>query len=43
MWCKKKEYIEFECYKLQNKNKKTIANQKGKQPKNSSEASVKED
>ncbi|KAG8503622.1 hypothetical protein CXB51_001566 [Gossypium anomalum] len=40
---KKKGYIKSECYKLQNKIKRKAANQKGKQPKNSSEADVVKD
>ena len=40
---RKKWHIKFECYKLQNKNKKTPANHKGKQPEKSGEASVAED
>ncbi|KAG8473502.1 hypothetical protein CXB51_035665 [Gossypium anomalum] len=42
-FCKKKGHIKFECYKLQNKIKREAANQKGKQPENSSEADVVED
>ncbi|KAG8492887.1 hypothetical protein CXB51_010059 [Gossypium anomalum] len=42
-FCKKKGHIKSECYKLQNKIKREIANQKGKQPKNSGEADVVED
>ena len=42
-YCKKKGQIKFECYKLENKNKKTIANQMRKQPENSSEANVAKD
>ena len=37
-----KGHIVFECYKLQNKNKRA-SKHKGKQPENSSEASVVED
>ena len=40
--CKKKGHIKSECYKLQNKDKRT-SKHKGKQPKNSGEASVTED
>ncbi|KAG8482633.1 hypothetical protein CXB51_024176 [Gossypium anomalum] len=40
---KKKGHIKSECYKLQNKIKTEAVNQKGKQPKNSSEANVVED
>ncbi|KAG8473472.1 hypothetical protein CXB51_035785 [Gossypium anomalum] len=39
-FCKKKEHIKSECYKLQNKIKREAANQKGKQPENFSEADV---
>ncbi|KAG8499473.1 hypothetical protein CXB51_005963 [Gossypium anomalum] len=42
-FCKKKGHIKSECYKLQNKIKREVANQKGKQPENSSEANVVED
>ncbi|KAG8498240.1 hypothetical protein CXB51_007432 [Gossypium anomalum] len=42
-FCKKKGHIKSECYKLQNKIKREAANQKGKQPENSSEADVVED
>ena len=37
---KKKWHIKCECYKLQNKNKRATANQKGKQLEKSDEASV---
>ncbi|KAG8474425.1 hypothetical protein CXB51_033824 [Gossypium anomalum] len=40
---KKKRHIKSECYKLQNKIKREAANQKGKQPENSSEADIVED
>ena len=40
---KKKGHTKFECYKLQNKNKKAVANQKDKRPEKSNEASVVED
>ncbi|KAG8498263.1 hypothetical protein CXB51_007025 [Gossypium anomalum] len=42
-FCKKKWYIKSECYKLQNKIKMEVANQKGKQLENSGEADVVED
>ena len=42
-YCKKKGHIKSECYKLQNKNKKVAANQKGKQLEKSGEANVVED
>ncbi|KAG8481032.1 hypothetical protein CXB51_025772 [Gossypium anomalum] len=42
-FCKKKGHIKSECYKLLNKIKREVANQKGKQPKNFSEADVVED
>ncbi|KAG8485819.1 hypothetical protein CXB51_019218 [Gossypium anomalum] len=42
-FCKKKGHIKSECYKIQNKIKKEVANQKGKQPKNFSEVDVVED
>ncbi|KAG8472343.1 hypothetical protein CXB51_034269 [Gossypium anomalum] len=42
-FCKKKGHIKSECYKLQNKIKREVANQKGKQPENSGEADVVED
>ncbi|KAG8482771.1 hypothetical protein CXB51_024179 [Gossypium anomalum] len=42
-FCKKKGHNKSECYKLQNKIKREAANQKGKQPENSSEADVVED
>ena len=39
---KKKGHIKSECYKLQNKNKKAVVNQKGKQLDNFGEASAAE-
>ena len=39
---KKEGHIKAECYKLQNKDKRVIANQKGKQPEKSDEASATE-
>ncbi|KAG8478984.1 hypothetical protein CXB51_028893 [Gossypium anomalum] len=42
-FCKKKGYIKYECYKLQNKIKREAVNQKGKQPKNFGEADFVED
>ncbi|KAG8493469.1 hypothetical protein CXB51_010771 [Gossypium anomalum] len=42
-FCKKKGHIKSECYKLQNKIKREIANQKGKQTENFDEADVVED
>ncbi|KAG8490763.1 hypothetical protein CXB51_013984 [Gossypium anomalum] len=42
-FCKKKGHIKSKCHKLQNKIKREVANQKGKQPENSSEADVVED
>ncbi|KAG8474939.1 hypothetical protein CXB51_031653 [Gossypium anomalum] len=40
---RKKGHIKYECYKLQNKIKREVANQKGKQPENFGEADVVED
>ncbi|KAG8501536.1 hypothetical protein CXB51_004015 [Gossypium anomalum] len=42
-FCKKKGYIKSECYKLQNKIKREVTNQKRKQPENFGEADVVED
>ncbi|KAG8490587.1 hypothetical protein CXB51_013756 [Gossypium anomalum] len=42
-FCKKQGHIKSKCYKLQNKIKREAANQKGKQPENSSEADIVED
>ncbi|KAG8472440.1 hypothetical protein CXB51_034197 [Gossypium anomalum] len=42
-FCKKKGHIKFECYKLQNKIKREVVNQKGKQLENFGEADVVED
>ena len=42
-YCKKKGHIKSECYKLQNRNKRDAAKQKGNQPEKSGEASVAED
>ncbi|KAK5772363.1 hypothetical protein PVK06_048648 [Gossypium arboreum] len=42
-FCKNKGHIKSECYKLQNKIKREVANQKGKQPENFGEADVVKD
>ena len=39
-YCKKKRHIKSECYKLQNKNKKVVTNQKEKQLEKFGETSV---
>ncbi|KAH1107319.1 hypothetical protein J1N35_011087 [Gossypium stocksii] len=42
-FCKKRGHIKFECYKLHDKIKKEVMNQKGKQPEQSGELDVVED
>ena len=41
-YCKKRGHIKSKCYKLQNKNKKAVTNQKGKQLEKSGENNVEE-